>query len=522
MSDDAAARWVARAWALLIASSALYFLADNEADNDLWWHLFSGRLIIAQGAVPHADDLSYTAAGLPWVDHEWLSQAGFAALFDGMGSTALWLCKLAVALLTVWLVWLPVARRSRSAWARGPVMVLVLATLARAYAVRPQIVTYLGVAALLAWLDHLDDARTQRSVLAVIGLTAAGFALWANAHGGFVVGLGILVLFTAGPRWPQRSAPSAPAGGGAGGQAAASPAPTGRAATGAAMLVMALLAVCVTPYGPSLFAYVLGEIQAPHPLTEWQAAHLGDPAQTPFFVLLGGLIATLPFARTLRRRPWWAALVAIVAVMALRHERHVPLFALVAAAPLAEQVDAGLDWLQSRTRFRLSATATSAVAIALVGLALVQFGLLSDRLWRTRGRIVFAAEEYPVGALRYLGEHGTHGNLALPLDWGGYALWHAAPAVKVSLDGRFATVYPARVVADNFAFFRADAGPDSTRLLDAYDTTLVLVPHGVRTALDRRPDWQLLYSDSVAALFGKSGDRAAGSSEAPRGWLSFP
>jgi len=34
-------------------------------------------------------------------------------------------------------------------------MVLVLAAMARGYAVRPQIVTYLGVAALLAWLNPL-------------------------------------------------------------------------------------------------------------------------------------------------------------------------------------------------------------------------------------------------------------------------------------------------------------------------------------------------------------------------------
>jgi hypothetical protein len=499
VSEDAAARWVARAWALLVASSALYFLADNEADNDLWGHLFSGRLILARGAVPRADDLSYTASGRPWIDHEWLTQAGFAALFDGMGPTALWLGKLAIALLTVWLVWVPVARRSRSAWARGPVMVVVLATLARGYAIRPQVVTYLGVAALLAVLDRLADATPRRSTAALIALTAIGFAAWANAHGGVVVGLGILALFTA---VPGRAAQPA--------------------ATRAAMLATALLAACCNPYGPSLFTYVLAEIHVPHPLTEWQPAQLGDPAHTPFFVLLGALIATVPFARTLRQRPWWAALVGIVAVMAWRQQRHIPLFALVAAAPLAEQVDAALVWLGSKTRFRLSAAATLAVAVVLCGFALMQISLLSDRLWRTNGRIVFVADEYPVGALRYLREHGVHGNLALPLDWGGYALWHGAPALKVSLDGRFATVYPPEVVADNFAFFRTDGGADSTRLLDAYDTTLALVPHGTPTALDRRPDWHPLYDDAVATLFAKTGERDTTTVEAAHGWLAFP
>src|SRR5262249_18608609 len=89
-------------------------------------------------------------------------------------------------------------------------------------------------------------------------------------------------------------------------------------------------------------------------------------------------------------------------------------------------------------------------------------------LWRARGLVVYAAADYPVGALRFLRERGTRGNLALPLDWGSYALWQVAPAVRVSLDGRFATVYPPAVVEDNFAFFRGDGGANAGRLPDPY------------------------------------------------------
>jgi hypothetical protein len=488
---------------VLIATSALYFLADNEADNDLWVHLFTGRLILGSGAVPRVDDLSYTAAGLSWIDHEWLTEAAFAAAFDALGSTGLWLCKLALALLTAWLVWLPVARRSRSPWVRGPVMLLVLATLARGYAIRPQLITYLGIAALLAWLDRLEEARRRPAAWALVALSGAGFALWANAHGGFIVGLGTLGLFSAAPRFTaDAAAPSAP--------------------LRLAMLAAASAAACLNPYGPALFAYLLAEMRAPHPLTEWQPVHPTDPAHAPFLLMLAALIATLPFARTLRRRPWWAALVAIVGAMAIRHQRHIPLFAVCAAAPLAEQVDAALGWLRARTHLRLSATAHSAIAVALVALALAQLGLLANRIRLTRGRIVYAAAEYPVGALRFLRERDVHGHLAVPLDWGGYALWHGAPAVSVSLDGRFATVYPPHVVEDNFAFFRGAAGSSGTRLLDAYDTTLVLVPQGVPTPLDGRPGWRLLYADSVAALFAKGGAGGAAFGDAPRGWLAFP
>ena len=507
-ATPAAERWLVRAWALLVASSALYFLADNEADNDLWVHLFSGRRILERGAVPRLDDASYTAAGLPWVDHEWLTQVLFAWMFAHGGSTALWLLKLGIALLTAWLVWLPLARHARAWWVRGPVMVLALAALSRGYAVRPQIVTMLGVAALLAWLER-RDGRLHWSEFAAV---AAAFVLWSNAHGAVVVGLGILALCAAEP-WLKAALGVTPA-----------PATLHRAALALpiALLAAAIVAICLTPYGADLFAYVIRELRAPHPLSEWQPVALADPAQRPFLLMLAALVVTLPFARLLRRHWWWAGLVAGLAVLALRQQRHTPLFALCAAAPLADQCDAALSWLAARSRLRFSAAATALLALAVAAFAVAQLALLGGRLARERGALVYDAADYPVGAVRYLAARGLHGNLALPLDWGGYALWHLAPAVAVSLDGRFATVYPPPVVADGFAFFRGDADPAAARLLDAYPTSLVLVPRGLPTPLDHRDEWRLLYTDEIAALYARDGDPATSPSTAPRGRLPFP
>ncbi|MDX2166356.1 MAG: hypothetical protein SF182_04810 [Deltaproteobacteria bacterium] len=485
--------WLARAWMLLIASSALYFLADNEADNDLWVHLFSGRRILALGAVPRVDDASYTAAGAAWVDHEWLTQVVFAWLFAHGGGTALWLAKLAVALLTAALLWTLIARHAANWWARGPVMVLALAALSRGYAVRPQIVTALAVAALLVWLD-----RTPRPSWRTLPAVVAAFTLWSNAHGAVVVGLGILGLYV-GQQVVQK-----------------------REISAIRFVLAATVGACLTPYGADLFAYVVRELSAPHPLSEWQPVQLADPAQRPFLVLLAAWLATLPFARLLRRHWWWALLVAGLAALALRQQRHTPLFALCAAAPLADQADAALAWLAARARFRFSAAATGALAAALAGLATLQLALLGARLAGDGPRLVFEARDYPVGAVRYLASSGTRGNLALPLDWGGYALWHLAPAIAVSLDGRFATVYPPATVEDGFAFFRGDGDPAGARLLDAYPTTLVLAPRGLPTPLDQRPEWHLLYTDETAALYGRDGPPAAAASNAPRGRLPFP
>lgn len=496
--DGGPHRLLAWAWALLVVSSAFYFLGDHEADNDLWMHLYSGRRIVAEHAIPRLDDASYTAARLPWVDHEWLSQVGLATLFAAGGSPALWLAKLAVGLLTAWLLWQPVRRHAWSPWVRGLVLVLALATMARGYAVRPQVITYCGVAALLAWLDRPRRGAPGWTAYAAV---AAGFCLWANAHGAVVAGIGILGLYAllGSPRRDDLEVPAR-----------------------AGLLLAALGAVCLNPYGPALLGYIANELRGPHPISEWQPLAFADSGQRPAVLLLVALGATLPWARLLRRRLWWAALVALVAAMTLRSQRHTPLLALCAAAPLADQLQHLFERVAARTRWRLSGTATAIVAVALLGLAALQLGGRGAQLWRDGGRMVFAAADYPVGALRFARAAGLRGNLALPLDWGGYALWHGAPALKVSLDGRFATVYPPAVVEDGFAFFRADGDPAAARLIDAYPTTLVLVPRGTPTPLDGHPEWRLLYSDEVAALYGREGSPASAASVAPRGRLPFP
>ena len=132
---------------------------------------------------------------------------------------------------------------------------------------------------------------------------------------------------------------------------------------------------------------------------------------------------------------------------------------------------------------------------------------------------LLAAAEYPVGALAYLHARHLTGNLALPLDWGGYALGTRRTGIRVSLDGRFATVYPPRVVEDNFAFFRGDADPAAGRLLDA------TIPRWSRPtrrpdAHAGRPQWRLLYTDEVAALYGTTG--CAGTSAATARLAAVP
>lgn len=474
-------RSAAYPWTLLLLSSAVYFFLANDADNDLWGHVLFGRHILAQGHAPYTDPYAFTTTAARWVDHEWLAQAVMAAVFDNCGNPGLLLLKFLAGAATFGLVIRDVRRNTRAPWQWGGIGLLGAAVLARGFACRPQVVTYLLTAVLLCGLRR---TRGQPSPW-LWGLPPL-FALWANLHGGFVLGLGIVGLASAAATWHRR--------------------PEARRLWAA--FGLSLIATAINPYGPGLLVYITEELRMPHPITEWQAPVLGAAEHGAFFALLGLFLATLPFQRRQQRFDWEVVLALGVAIMALQHQRHTPLLAICAAAPLATQIRRGSAWM--RRRFAaLSPGAARVVDGAVVALALGQLSLTAARAGRDGLNIVFDPSDYPVLAVAAMRDAGIRANLAVPLEWGEYVLYFLEPHVKVSLDGRFATLFPQAVIADNFDFF-AGAG-NWQRLLDAYPTDAALVPAGSACPIATLPGWQRVWKDPTASLYM----RAAGATTLP-------
>ncbi len=128
-----------------------------------------------------------------------------------------------------------------------------------------------------------------------------------------------------------------------------------------------------------------------------------------------------------------------------------------------------------------------------------------------------------MGAVHALADAAQPLHLALPLEWGEYALWFLAPRVKVSIDGRFATVYPESVVQDNFDFFTG--APGWRRLLEQYRTDAVLLPTDWPNPIRHLADWQRVYGDDVAEVWvgaDRAGHLPPLAAAAPGGPPTFP
>ncbi|HWP66245.1 MAG TPA: hypothetical protein VNO26_10055 [Candidatus Limnocylindria bacterium] len=517
MSGEAS-RLVRWAPSVVVAATALHFWVRNLADPDLWGHLTWGRLMIRNRALPRTDTFSYTAAGQPFFDHEWLSDVLTAATFDLAGAAGLIALKL--ALLTLMLVCMLDAVRTLAGecefragvhdatTAAG--LVLALAVIAPGATFRPQLFTMAFLALFVALLARADRRLRTRGARAAVGWELLCLpplvAAWANLHGGFLVGVALVGLHAASTLLRVLSrVPYAPS-------------------TRDAALVLALAGACAlaplaNPYGIELYRYLFATLNDHAGVGEWDPVPLGGLAFVRFKVLAAATAIVGVYLweteRAVERRHTlgWLAVFALLACgYAFKHQRHTVLFAVVAAPVVilgAERLRVRLvqKWPALAPR---PAVATAAAAGALV-VAAVQIGGVAWDLGRHGTRIRYARHAYPADALAFLERHDFRGNVLLPLQWGSYTVHHAADRLRVFIDGRFEAVYPRQVLDDYFAFVRGGEG--SERALDAYPTDIVLLQraHGIHPRLFARDDFVYVYSDPGALVFVRrnSTNRAA-------------
>lgn len=464
----------------LVVTSLFYFFSYPGVDNDLWGHLFFGKEILREGRLPSLNLYSYTAPTHPWINHEWLAELGCYAIYRAFGSPGLVWLKLLVGGAIVWLLDRILRRRVPSLEARVAALVWVMAILSPGFNVRPQLGSFL----LLAALMFLADRFEARGGL-VLYLAPCIMALWANLHGGFVVGLGALACFGAWSvpgLWKTRD--------------------TRRRVPVLLLLPLGLClpALSLNPFGSRLLGFVARDLQIDRPITEWQPVNMLDGSFPAFKLALVALIPSLFNAGSWRR--WQVPLATLAALFAVQHQRHIPLFGIVAAPLLAESAQGLLRRARIPALSALPSKVARGVALAaLLGGALYEAAWIGRIHLRHRFRIVVSPLEYPTLATDFLIRNGVHGNLAVPFDWGEYLIWKLYPQARVSIDGRYTTAYPREVIEGLWGW---QQGRREWRdLAERYPTDLAItrLEQPITGLLFTDPRWVCLYQDATAAIF---------------------
>ena len=165
-------------------------------DPDYYWHLKAGELIWQAGALPDGDPFSWTFEGQPWVLHEWLFQVCLHLLHEAVGPAGVALAT-SLLLAIAWYLAFSVA----DGFIHRPLVSFGLAVafgggIVAAAAPRPHMISILFFAILLAMFFRAKYRRRPLGLLLVPILMLP----WVNMHGGFALGVAVMVAL-AGMEW---------------------------------------------------------------------------------------------------------------------------------------------------------------------------------------------------------------------------------------------------------------------------------------------------------------------------------
>jgi hypothetical protein len=473
---------------------------------DFWWYLASGQRILETRSVPTTDPFSSTAAGRPWVNHMWATQVLFTLLWERWGRLALIALKTATVVATFWVVLSTMRTRGVHPVMASALTLLAAWTGAAFWHARPQMFTYLFVA-VFAWLLRAGWEYRGRTLAVVPALVA----VWVNLHAGFVMAFLMIALAGLGTALPllldgdRRRA---------GWRVVGLTACLGLSAAAASLL---------NPFGARAILFpleVVGSVPFMTSTIEWFPPNFHHEAFRPLEMMLLLLFPAFAWGRG-RLSAADVGLVLVFANLALTSVRHVPLFAIVAAPPLAAALEETVaswrrvDWSRVRdaVRTRLPSlapvlTAPSAPAVAATVLlvtavsahwaAMAQVPSNPLRLDLDEGR-------YPGKTMAFIRDNQLPPQLFSVYAWGGYELWRLYPEYRMFMDGR-THVYGADVLKDFLDVVAVS--PRWQTVLDKWQvqTILALRSSPLTETLQAQGGWRLVFTEREAVVFVRETD----------------
>ncbi|MBZ5588367.1 MAG: hypothetical protein LAO05_07380 [Acidobacteriia bacterium] len=474
---------------------------------DTFIGLAGGRDVF-QGKLGKPDDWAFTTSGRVWLNQNWGFDAVMYVVTKAAGEGGLLALK-ALMILAIAGVAIVTARVRGAGWLSALLVTAAAMAGTRQYMeLRANQATYL-LACLLLLILYKSHGR-PRLVWTAVPL----IAVWANFHGGFMLGLALLGLWLgAGALCALRI----------GGIAAALRESTIPAAVLAASVAVTGL---LSPFGLANLTYPFTYVSSPEwrDVTEWQpvsfTADAGATSAWELVVLVGLAVCTTVW-RVLRHRHvtevretdgnarlrfviFDAGLVILITWMGLSAIRFLPL-ALVLLTPLAA-AQADILFRGSRPWVPTAIGAT-AVVLVMLPFAIRVAAIYSAGNPRFIDETVFqrmtSVDKLPSGAADFLQDNDVGGRVFSEWTFEGYLRWRC-PQLRLFIGGRATQIYTLETL-HAYGLFGAD--PEPAARLAEWDTHLVVVPlereylHIVdRIAFAEGAHWALVFYDGRTAV----------------------
>jgi hypothetical protein len=464
--------------AVLFALVVFLAIPKTIADPDIGWHLRNAEVLLQTHTFLHQDLYSFTTAGKPWMDHEWLAEIPFYLAWRAFGARGIYLVTV-VAIETILLGILGLAYLE-SGSIKAAFVVSFAAIFLAGVSFGPRTLLF-GWIFLVLELSLLKKFLQGRDFLWGLPLV---FLLWVNTHGSWMIGMVLLAVFAA-SGWVQ----------GGWGSIVATRWSRPQARKLAWVSLLSTLALFVNPYGWRLVLYPFD--MAFHQklniasIDEWRSVDFHSPRGKIVLAVMAGAI----LLQLVRRRHWRlheVLFLLIGAYAALTYSRFLFLAAILIVPLLAKDFSRHLPYYAERDKPWLNAAIMLGAVVPMVYLC------PSNRQLDQRNVDIYPSES----AQAYLQNFHPQGKVFNDYLWGGYLICNVRQ-VPVFIDSRVDVFERNGVLADYLHVIRIE---DSLQILDKYSIRYVLFENHrpLMYLLQPTSGWKVDYQDDTAILFERT------------------
>jgi hypothetical protein len=515
---------------LLFFTFILGIFSIEVKDPDVWWHLKTGEYIYKTGTLPATDPFAYTSLSKDPIHPEsnrikfiltqyWLAQLFFYWIYKSLGLQGIIYLRASIFVLLSFLVYRSLRREGAGFYSSLALLAPLVIMLHAFTGERPQLFSFLFSFLLIFLLEgfrktcrmrneSLPPAGERRSLKGspMAYLLPIPFIMlaWGNMHGGFILGIAIILGYLLGESlkyYLKRF---------------------GKALSSGQMklFVLAELASAAAPFinpnGFNVISFLMEFesglykkmiIESMSPIFFWQSGYR-DAYLIIYFLLLS--LTVLIFLMNIKKLDLTDSFITTgLAIMSLSSSRYIPFFAPVAVLMIARYGSAAFQKLPRSAFLKTMREKADLPLSILLSLSLI---MIINNNHEALFRSGIKANTFPEGAVKFLKDNKIPGNMFNPYVWGGYLIWELYPDYKVFIDGRgligevfFQEVKILQAYPEKF-----EGKPEWQDMLSAYNINFILtfsvdnfsgrlVP--LVYALLNDPQWQLIYMDNISLIF---------------------
>jgi len=413
-------------------------------DPDFGWHIRTGEYILAHG-IAYKDPFSYSMPSYLFVDHEWLTNIIWKLTLSMIGY---WPLAVVYALFAVLAITIQITLTQKK-WLLIPTF-LTAGTFFDFVGVRTQIIDWLLLSVLLVVLWKKEIWKKWRFFLPIL------FLFWANVHGGFGIGIGVMGVVLAVKTFEEKE----------------------DLKQNVLLFCACTLITLVNPFGIRLWGEFWNQLTDTN--LRWSIAEWYPVIY--FTNIAFWVYAVISFFLIIRYRRHYKinelVLYVLLFLAGAGSMRNVPLWMIASFSLTARGFyllgKEAEEYQYGKNRLVIF---YNGFFIIICILFLSQLGAYYYGEYSSRGE----GNGYPVNAVNYLNKHLPAGQIFSSYNWGGYLLWKL-PEKKDFIDGRMPSWrwHLNSPTESNYAFDDYDNVLEQkipfAPFVKKYDITTLLVP----------------------------------------------